>query len=70
MTLSFDRASARLTGATLFDRAAVVALQAGSAATKPFGHRGYGLGCRFVGAIAAQHEILERLNEDAIFAIL
>lgn len=69
MTLSFDRASARLTGATLFDRAAVLALQAGSAATKPFGHRGYGLGCRFVGAIAAQHEILVRLNEDAIFAM-
>jgi hypothetical protein len=47
-TLAFDRRSGRLAGARLLDRAIVLALQAGSVATEPFGHRGYGLGCRLM----------------------
>lgn len=67
--LSFDRVSGRLVGASGLDRAAVVALQAGSVVTKPFGHCGYGIGCRVIGAIAAPREIVVRLNEDALFAM-
>lgn len=67
--LTFDRKSGRLAGASLLDRAAVLALQAGSVATEPFGHRGYGLGCRLIGSVAARREIVVRLNEDAVFAM-
>ena len=56
--LLFDRASGQLTGASPLVRAAVAALQAGSAATKPVGHRGYGIGCRVVGSIMAPRELL------------
>jgi hypothetical protein len=68
-TLTFDRKSGRLAGANLLDRATVLALQAGSVATGPFGHRGYGLGCRLIGSVAAHREIVVRLNEDATFAM-
>ena len=40
-TLTFDRKSGRLAGASLLDRATVLALQAGSVATEPFGHHGF-----------------------------
>lgn len=65
--LLFDRASGQLTGASPLVRAAVAALRAGSAATKPVGHRGYGIGCRVVGSIMVPRELLVRLNEDALF---
>ena len=68
-TLTFDRKSGRLAGANLLDRATVLALQAGSVATGPFGHRGYGLGCRLIVSVAAHREIVMRLNEDATFAM-
>lgn len=68
-TLTFDRKSGRLAGASLLDRAALLALQAGSVATKPFGHRGYGLGCRLIGSVAGRREIVVRLNADAAFAM-
>ncbi len=68
-TLTFDRKSGRLAGASLLDRATVLALQAGSVATEPFGHRGYGFGCRLIGPVAARREIVVRLNEDAVFAM-
>lgn len=67
--LTFDRRSGRLHGASALDRAAVLALQAGSIATQPYGHRGYGLGCRLVALLAEKRDIVVRLNEDAIFAI-
>ena len=67
--LVFDRASGQLTGASPLVRAAVSALQAGSAATKAMGHRGYGVGCRVVGSVMAPRELLVRLNEDALFAM-
>lgn len=67
--LLFDRASGQLTGASPLLRAAVATLRAGSAATKPVGHRGYGIGCRVVGSIMAPRELLVRLNEDALFAM-
>ena len=67
--LLFDRASGQLTGASPLVRTAVAALRAGSAATKPVGHRGYGIGCRVVGSIMAPRELLVRLNEDALFAM-
>ncbi|WP_291613894.1 hypothetical protein [Bradyrhizobium sp.] len=50
--MTFDRANGRLDGATVLDCAALLALQAGSAATAPFGHRGYRLGCRIVASLA------------------
>lgn len=67
--LIFDRVSGQLFGASAFDRAAVVALQAGSVVAKSFGHRGYGIGCRAIGAVVAPREIVVRLNEDARFAM-
>lgn len=67
--LTFDRKSGHLAEASLLDRATVLALQAGSVATEPFGHRGYGWGCRLIGSVAARREIVVRLNEDAVFAM-
>lgn len=67
--LMYDRESGRLTGADLIDQAAVWALQAGSLLTRPFGHRGYGLGCDVVSAAVAERDIVVRLNSDAVFAI-
>ncbi|MFN4922161.1 FkbM family methyltransferase [Bradyrhizobium sp.] len=67
--LVFDRRSGKLDGATPFSRALVAGLQAGSIATEPFGHRGYGLGCRLIGAFAQQRDLIVRLNEDAAFAM-
>lgn len=67
--LAFDRESGMLTGAGVIDRIAVLALQAGSILTRPYGHRGHRLGCKAVAAVVAERDIIIRLNEDAAFAI-
>ena len=66
---AFDRGSGMLTGAGVIDRVAVLALQAGSVITRPYGHRGYRLGCKAVATAVADRDIIIRLNEDAAFAI-
>lgn len=58
-----------LGGAGALDRMAVLALQAGSVLTQPYGHRGYRLGCKAVGNVVARRDIVVRLNGDAAFAI-
>lgn len=68
-TLAYDRESGRLSGARLVERLAVIALQAGSAATARFGHRGYRLGCKVVSSAVAPGDIAIRLNSDAVFSI-
>lgn len=67
--LAFDRGSGMLTGAGVIDRVAVLALQAGSVLTRPYGHRGYRLGCKAIATLAAGRDIIVRLNDDAAFAI-
>lgn len=67
--LEYDRATGKLSGAGLIDRAAVLALQAGSKLSRPFGHRGYALGCKAVSAAVAKCDIVVKLNRDAAFAI-
>lgn len=67
--LTFDRGSGILTGSSVTDRVAVLALQAGSVLTRPYGHRGYRLGCKAVATAVAGRDIMVRLNEDAVFAI-
>ena len=67
--LAFDRGSGMLTGAGALDRIAVLALQAGSLLTQPYGHRGYRLGCKAVANFVPRRDIVVRLNEDAEFAI-
>ena len=67
--LAFDRKSGRLSGAGVIDRVAVLALQAGSIITRPYGHRGYRHGCKAVATVVADRDIIVRLNEDADFAI-
>lgn len=66
--LAFDRGSGMLTGAGVLDRVAVMALQAGSVLTRPYGHRGYRLGCKAVANLVAERDIVVRLNGDADFA--
>jgi FkbM family methyltransferase len=66
--VTFDRGSGMLAGSSVIDRIAVLALQAGSVLTRPFGHRGYRLGCRLVATAVAERDIVVRLNEDAAFA--
>lgn len=68
-TLAYDRGSGRLSGAGLVQRLAVLALQAGSIVTAPFGHRGYRLGCKAVASAFAPSEIVVRLNSDAVFSL-
>lgn len=68
-SLVYDRESGELTGARLAERAAVLALQAGSALTRQFGHRGYRLGCNVVSTTIVERDIVVRLNPDAHFAI-
>lgn len=67
--LAFDRESGMLTGAGVLDRVAVLALQAGSVLTRPYGHRGYRLGCKAVANLVAERDIVVRLNGDAEFSI-
>lgn len=67
--LAFDRGSGMLTGAGALDRVALLALQAGSLLTQPYGHRGYRLGCKTVAHFVPRRDIVVRLNEDAEFAI-
>jgi len=67
--LIFDRSTGHLDGASLVNRAVLLALQAGSVITQPFGHRGYRLGCRTLASIAAKRDIIIRLNENAVLAI-
>lgn len=68
--LVFDRESGKLTGAGLLDAMAICALQAGSALTRPFKHRGYSLGCRAVSTVAtSERDVVVRLNSDALFAM-
>lgn len=66
--LTFDRASGALIGAGVIDRIAVLALQVGSVLTRPYGHRGYRLGCKAVATAVAERDIIIKLNEDAAFA--
>ncbi|MCX7320748.1 MAG: FkbM family methyltransferase [Hyphomicrobiales bacterium] len=47
----------------------MAALQAGSAATARFGHRGYRLGCNVVSSAVAPGDIAIRLNSDAVFSM-
>lgn len=68
-SLAYDRGDGRLSGARLARKLAVLALQAGSAVTQPFGHRGYRLGCRIVASAFAEGDIVVRLNSDAVFAM-
>jgi FkbM family methyltransferase len=67
--LAFDRGNGMLTGAGALERIAVLALQAGSLLTQPYGHRGYRLGCKAVANFVPRRDIVVRLNEDAEFAI-
>lgn len=67
--LAFDRGSGALTGAGLVDKLAVLALQTGSAITRPLGHLGYSLGCKTVSGVVAKRDIVVALNHDASFAI-
>lgn len=67
--LVYHRESGMLTGAGMIDGIAVLALQAGSTFTRPFGHRDYELGCKAVSAAVAPRDIVVRLNGDAAFAI-
>jgi FkbM family methyltransferase len=67
--LAFDRTAGRLTNATLAERAAVLALRAGAAASRAFSHHGYWVGCRLVAAcLRTRRDIIVRLNADAHFA--
>ncbi|QDM20580.1 FkbM family methyltransferase [Tardiphaga sp. vice352] len=68
-SLAYDRGNGRLSGARLAQKLAVLALQAGSAVTQPFGHRGYRLGCRIVASAFAARDIVVRLNSDALFSV-
>lgn len=67
--LKFDRSNGRVEGANASARAAILALQAGSVLSQPFGHRGYRLGCQIIESLTAKRDIVIRLNEDAVFAI-
>lgn len=67
--LAFDRGSGMLTGTGALDGVALLALQAGSLLTQPYGQRGYMLGCKAVANFAPRRDIVVRLNEDAEFAI-
>lgn len=67
--LVFDRESGMLSGVGVIDRVAVLALQAGSVITRPYGHRGFRLGCKAVATVVADCDIIVRLNDDADFAI-
>jgi FkbM family methyltransferase len=67
-SIAFDRDTARLDGASLVERGAVLALRAVAKATWPFYHRGYSVFCRLVTRLIGSREIVVRLNEDALFA--
>jgi FkbM family methyltransferase len=67
-TIQFDRLTGEVEEANLIEKAVILALQAGSKVTRPFGHRGYSLGCKAVSIAAPERNIIVRLNHDAQFA--
>ena len=63
----FDRLSGRLSGASMVERLAVLAMQAGAKATDRFHHRGLSLGCRLLRPVLGERDILVQFSEDAVF---
>ena len=65
--IHFDRASGSLEGANLWERAAALALMAGSKISSQFSHRGY-IGCaNLLRKTLPERNIAIKLNADAIF---
>lgn len=67
-TLLFDRATGAVTDATPGERLAIHAFQAGARMSAPWGHRGFGLGCRLLRPVSPGSAITVRLNDDALFS--
>lgn len=66
--ISFDRLSGQLRQADARERLVAFALKSGSMLSRPFGYRGYSLGCRALAGLAGQSEIVVGLGEQALFS--
>jgi FkbM family methyltransferase len=66
--IQFDRASGVLEGANLWERAAALALTAGSKISSHFSHRGYNMCANLLRKTLPERDIAIKLNRDATFA--
>ncbi|HVV43538.1 MAG TPA: FkbM family methyltransferase [Nitrobacter sp.] len=66
--IQFDRASGVLEGANPWERAAALALVAGSKVSSLFAHRGYNMCANLLRKTLPERDIVIKLNPDAVFA--
>lgn len=66
--IQFDRATGVLSGASPWERAAAVALLAGSKVSSLFAHRGYNMCANLLRRTLPKRDIAIKLNNDAVFA--
>ncbi|CAN5518055.1 FkbM family methyltransferase [soil metagenome] len=66
--IQFDRASGALVGANPWERAAALALVAGSKVSSLFSHRGYNMCANLLRKTLPERDIVVKLNPDAAFA--
>jgi hypothetical protein len=66
--IQFDRTSGVLEGASAWERAAALALVAGSKVSSLFSHRGYNSCANLLRKTLPERDIAVRLNSDATFA--
>ena len=66
--LAFDRRTGALDGATVAERLAALAFQAGARISSAWSYRGFGAGCRAVRTVLHERDIIVRLDEDALFS--
>jgi hypothetical protein len=67
-TLSFNRDTGALTGASISEQLAAMMFAVGARASAPMHWRGFSVGCRAVRSIIGQREVIVQLNPDACFA--
>jgi len=66
--ITFDRATGRISGAGIRERAAIAAMQAGARISSAWFYRGFAVGCRALRALSQGRMLEVRLNDDARFS--
>jgi FkbM family methyltransferase len=67
-SLTFDRRTGRLQGASAVERVAAAGMQLAVRLTAPFDFRGLSYGCRMLRAFVPAKDLTVRLSEDSLFA--
>jgi FkbM family methyltransferase len=67
-SITFDRSTGAIEGATAREKMLVRAFQAGARVSSAWTHRGFGIGCKMLRPMLTKKVMQVRLNDDAIFS--